>query len=234
METELEVMIMKTEFWMLTILLSAMMLNSGCIVHDQNTTLVINEDGSADMTILRSNIRSTASGDRANEQIADFRAALNERTHDDFKRLRGAGATVEMSMWLREQVPMAHVLRASIPNRSSLEKMATLRDSEGAVVVDPDFSVNGTRRRLGFRISIDPESISKPAAGGSGLEAFMEQRATAMSDIRICVSEGEISAASGFRIADDGRSALFDEDKIKSLIQCGDGEAEIFIEWDVQ
>ncbi len=57
---------------------------------------------------------------------------------------------------------MAHVLRASIPTESSLEKMATLRDSEGTVVIAPDFSINGTQRRFALRLQIDPESISEP------------------------------------------------------------------------
>ena len=225
---------MKTKYWMVAILLTLIAFSSGCIVQDQYTTIVINQDGSADMTIVRSNIRSTARGERADEQVSEFRAALNDQTHDDYKRILDAGATVEMSMWLREQVPMAHVLRASIPNESSLEKMATLRDSDGAVVIAPEFSVNGTQRRFALRIRMDPDRISEPEAEGNRLDAFMNQRASAISDIRICVSEGEITAARGFKIASDGRSALFDENEIKSLIHTGDGEAEIFIEWDMR
>ncbi len=46
--------------------------------------------------------------------------------------------------------------------------------------------------------------------------------------------EGEISAARGFNISSDGRSALLDENEIKSLIHSGDGDAVIFIEWDME
>lgn len=225
---------MRTKCWIATMLLLAVALSSGCIVHDQNTTIVLNQDGSADMTIVRTNIRSTARGDRAAEQIDDFRKALDDQTHDDFQRIADAGATLEMSMWLREQVPMAHVLRTSIPDESSLEKMATLRDADGVVVIAPEFSADGARRRFSLSISIDPDSVSGEDEKGDELEQLMNQRATSISDIRICVAEGEITAERGFRVASDSRSALLDENAIRSLVCAGEGTAEIFIEWEVQ
>ncbi len=222
---------MRQRFGQISLILSLIAFATGCIVHDQNTTLVINSDGSAEVQILRSNIRSIADLARAESQERDYRTSIDDQTHDDFRRIRESGSELQMSLWLREEVPMSHALVARIPDERALLNFATLKDADGNVVIAPSFDSDGAIRRLSLRIAIDPDSISAPQSAAATFEEFKRERALAISDLRVCVAEGIIEDASGFIVARDGRSALLDEDQVKELILDGNGEAEIYIQW---
>jgi hypothetical protein len=47
--------------------------------------LTINPDGSAEMTVLRSNIRSTEEGHKAESEIAEYRASFDGQTEDGWR-----------------------------------------------------------------------------------------------------------------------------------------------------
>ncbi len=204
----------------------------GCIVHDQLTTLTINPDGSGDLLILRSNIRSTQRGSRAESEIADYQASFDAQTHDDFKRIRESGARLEMTMWLRKQVPMAHVMRASLPDAATLKKLATVKDASDTIIIEPRFTVSNAHRRLAFHFTVSPDQIPPPSSNADRLTHFKRARAMGISDFRIAICEGKIIDARGFIVANDGQSALLDVDEISSLLRAGDGNIEIFVQWE--
>ena len=205
---------------------------AGCIVHDQCTTLTIHPDGSGDALILRSNIRSTEKGSRAESAIAEYRASFDAQTQDEFKRIRASGARLETAMWLRKQVPMAHVMRVSIPDATALEKLASVRDARGTMMVQPEFTLSDTQRRLAFHVTVGSDSIPTPSPDADRLAQFKRARASGISDFRIAVAAGKIRDARGFNVARDGQSALLDVDELHALLHTGQGNAEIFVQWE--
>lgn len=224
---------MKTRQWLWLLIVPLIAGMGGCIVHDQFTTLTINPDGSGDLLILRSNIRSTEKGSRAESEIAEYRASFDAQTQDDFKRIRDSGASLEMAMWLRKQVPMAHLVRVSIPDAAALEKLATLRDARGTIIVTPKLTISDIHRRLAFQLTVGSDQIPTPNSNADRLTQFKRARASGISDFRIAISAGKIRDARGFTIASDGQSALLDVDEISSLLRTGNGDIEIFVQWDV-
>ncbi len=220
----------KQRLWLLIVPLVAGM--AGCIVHDQFTTLTINPDGSGDLLILRSNIRSTEKGSRAESEITEYRASFDAQTQDDFKRIRESGARLETAMWLRKQVPMAHMVRVSIPDATALENFATVRDARGTIIVTPQFTISDTDRRLAFHLTVRPDQIPTTSSNADRLTEFKHSRASGISDFRIAMSTGKIRDARGFNIASDRQSALLDADGISSLLRAGNGNIEIFVQWE--
>ena len=224
---------MKTNQWLWLLLVPVIAGMGGCIVHDQITTLTINPDGSGDLIILRSNIRSTEKGSRAETEIAEYHASFDAQTQDDFKRIRESGARLEMAMWVRKQVPMAHSIRASIPNAAALEKLASFRDARGTIVVTPKFTISDIHRRLAFHVTVSSEQIPTPSSNADRFANFKRTQASGISDFRVAVYGGKIMDARGFNIASDGQSALLDVDEISSLLRASNGDIEIFVQWEV-
>ncbi len=224
---------MKTRRWLWLLIVPFVAGMGGCIVHDQFTTLTINPDGSGELILFRSNIRSTKKGSRAESEIAEYRASFDAQTQDDFKRICESGARLEMAMWVREQAPMAHVIRASIPDAASLEKLATLGDGGSPISITPKFTITDTHRRLALQLTARSDHIPPPISDADRLTQFNHARASGISEFRIAIPAGKIRDARGFTIAGDGQSALLDVDEISSLLRADDGDIEIFVQWEV-
>ncbi len=201
----------------------------GCIVHDQIVTLTLNPDGSGDMILFRSGIRSTESGEAAEREIEKYRDSFDAKTPDIFKQIRESGAHLDQATWIRRQVPAAHVIQATFPDAETLETFLTLRDADGVRVVKPTFSQTETRRRLSFQLTVEPDSIHPPNTDPA--EAMKRAHATAVSVVRIALSAGTFTDARGFAIARDRQAAMLDETEIRALLHANEGD--IFVEWDV-
>ena len=224
---------MKTRRWLWLLVFPVITGMAGCIVQDEFTTLTINADGSGDLIIFRSNIRSTKKGSRAETEMAEYRASFEAQTQDVFKRIRESGARLEMTLWVREQAPMAHVIRASIPDAASLEKLATLGDGGSPISITPKFTITDTHRRLALQLTVRSDHIPPPISDADRLTQFNHARASGISDFRIAISAGNIRDARGFTIAGDRQSVMLDIDEINSLLRSGNGDIEIFVQWEV-
>lgn len=206
---------------------------TGCIVSDQLTTLTINPDGSGDVILFVSNIRSTQEGEKGTAEISDYHAAFDARTQDDLRHLSESGARIERASWLREQPPLAHIVHATFPDAASLEKFATVKDGEGNEMVKTRFSVSNTSRRLSFKVTIKPDQIPPDPNSANDLKKQKLVRASGISETRLAFRNGKITDATGFLISEDKQSALLDLDEIFSLLRAGKGNAELFLEWEV-
>lgn len=224
---------MKAKLWLWLIMVPLIGTFCGCIVHDQLMTLTINPDGSADLIVFRSNIRSTEEGKKAEAEIAEYRASFDTRTQDDLRHIPESGARIERASWLRQQVPLANVVHATIPDASALEKLATLKDDDGAILVKTKFTISNTRRRLSFQVTIKPDQIPPATSDVNEVKRIKLPRASGISDLRIAVHTGKIVDARGFTIANDGQSALLDEAEVDSLLRAGKGNVEFFLQWEV-
>lgn len=208
-----------------------LLLLAGCIVGDQLTTLTIYPDGSADYVVFHSNLHSTQTGDKAEQEIAAYKAQFDACTDDECKRINEAGGSIVEATWLREQAPMSNLLQARFPDASALERFYTLHSDDGRTSVVTQFQSDGLHRRLTFHVTL-PEAENNPPAAPDAAQ-FVQSEANGLSVTRIAVTDGTITLARGFTIAGDKQSAVLNNTEIAEAIHEGQGTAELFLEWDV-
>jgi hypothetical protein len=214
------------------IALAALAMAGGCVVGDQLTTITICSDGSADLLVMRSNLRSTQQGDDGQKEIADYKTRFDARTEDEFTRIREAGGTAVDGSWVQPEEPLANFVRAHLPTASALEKYGTLKNEDESLRVETQFHLDGSRRRLTVRISVAPALVNAAQVSPSNAEQCRQASANGISETRIAVTGGSITAARGFTVAADKQSALLDGSAIDAVIRTG-GDSELFLEWEV-
>jgi len=205
---------------------------SGCIVSDQLTTFTVHPDGSADLVALRSNIRSTQRGEKAEKEMEKYRAKFNERSESEMARIVESDGEIVAAGWVREQVPSANYLHARFPNAAALEKFGTTRDAEGKPDITTHFESKGRTRRLTVRFA-DSGTNDVEEAAPADVQQLRQKMADGISEIRIAVTGGSITSERGFTVAQDKQSALPDFTEMAELFRKSDGEVELFLEWEV-
>ena len=79
----------------------------GCVVGDQLTTITVHPDGSADVVVFSSNLHSTEKGDRAEKELADYKASFETRAEMSVAaRIGEAGGKAVETSWVRQQAPL--------------------------------------------------------------------------------------------------------------------------------
>lgn len=222
---------MNAHRWFCTLLLA--LIAGGCIVNDQITTLTIHPDGSADLVIFQSNIRSTETGAKGDAEIRDYRTRFEARTQDEFARINACGGRIITASWVRDQVPMANIVHATLPTAETIERLGTWKEDDSSSSVSTRLVTSGVGRRLTVRISIAPDQISSAEVDGDPSRNQRLARAAGISELRIALSRGKITDARGFTVAADGQSCLLDLDQVEALVREGKGNAELFLAWDV-
>lgn len=205
---------------------------SGCILRDELTTISVYPDGSANLVVFHSNIRSTEEGARGQEELERYAGDFAARRLDHFVRIEAAGGTVTDAHWLRKDAPYASVFVASLPAAEALEKFGSVEGGAGELRVATRFSQTGNRRRLAMRLS-PPEGLKVPDDSTRTREEVLQEKANGFSETRIVVVDGRIVASKGWTVASDNRSALLCLDEIARLLRSGSAEIDLFIEWEV-
>lgn len=205
---------------------------SGCIVLDQVTTLTVRPDGSADLVLFHSNVRSTEEGRKAEDELRRHAEAFDARTSDDLTRITKAGGEVLEARWLRRAAPYATVIAARIPNATVLEKLATIEDDNGQVVVASRYSQEGPRRRLTMVVTPPQDFDASQFATPSPAET-QRREANGLNATRVVVEGGRIVSSQGWTVADDRGSALLAWDEVQKLLRDSPKRVDLFIEWEV-
>jgi hypothetical protein len=213
--------------------LLTLLLAGGCIVGDELTTLTIHPDGSADLVLYRSNLRSTEQGDKARAELGEYQSKFDARTADDFTKIREAGGKVLEALWIRSQAPFTNVIHAQLPNAASLEKYGTSDQTDDSSRIAMRFQRDGARRRLVVEIVIPADKLDSFAVPPADLEQQAQANANGISETRIAVTQGRITAARGFTIAEDKQSALLNVRKAMEMLRQSQGRADLFVEWEV-
>jgi hypothetical protein len=223
---------MKPTIRPLAVLLSVLLI-TGCIVGDELTTLTVHPDGSADLIMFRSNLRSTQKGDRAEAELADYHTKFDARTDNEFTRIAEAGGRLVDALWIRDQAPYSNAIHAQFPTASTLEKYCTMKNDDGSSLLTAHFSTDGPRRKLTLQIMLPPEKIDLAELSPSDVDQLRQHYADGISHMRIAVTDGSITAAQGFTVAADKQSALLNVSELAQLLQKGQGQAEAYLAWDV-
>jgi hypothetical protein len=213
-------------------ILLPLLLVGGCIVGDQLTTITVHPDGSADLVEFRSNLHSTEKGDKAEKELADYKASIDTRADGDPARIREAGGEAVEATWVRQQAPFSTLVRAHFPSPSALEKYGTVKDEHGGFQMTTQFRSDGVRRSLTVGITVPPEKANPSQSSPSDVGQFRQTQADGISETRIAVTKGSITTARGFTVASDKQSALLDASAIDEILRTG-GKAELYLEWDV-
>lgn len=213
-------------------ILFLVLFTGGCIVGDELTTFTIHPDGSADLVVFRSNLRSTEKGEKGEKELADYRTRFATRTDNDFARIRDAGGKIEEAAWIRERSPFSNFVHAQFPNAATLEKFWTVKDEANNPLITTQFQINGSRRRLTTFITVPPEKDNS-SSSPSDVSQLRQAYANGISETRLAVANGLITTARGFSVAEDRQSALLNGREISELIRLGKGKAELVLEWEV-
>jgi hypothetical protein len=124
------------------------------------------------------------------------------------------------------------VVVARLPNAASLQNFFDFKNEEGEAVVSTCFTQEGQRRRLTMAVRLPKDKAPPPAPRTTEQERRQEQ-ASGFSETRFAVSGGEIVAARGFTVAGDKRSALLEPSQILDLLRAGEGQVDLFLEWEL-
>jgi hypothetical protein len=223
---------MKSTIRPLTVVIS-LLLVVGCITGDEVTTLTVHPDGSADLVLFRSNLRSTQKGEDAKSELADYRKSFDARTDGEFVRIREAGGRLLDALWVRDQAPFSNVIHAQFPTSATLEKYWTMKNDDGSPMMTAHFTTDGPRRKLTLQITLAPDKIDLTQLSPSDVDQLRQNYADGISHMRIAVTDGSITAAQGFTVAADKQSALLNVSELAQLLQKGQGQAEAYLAWEV-
>jgi hypothetical protein len=202
----------------------------GCIVSDELTTITIRPDGSADLVLFRSNVRSTEEGGKAEEELRSYVETFDAGKDPDHVRIREAGGEIVSASWLRRERPGSNVVTARFPEASALEKYLSITGKDEELRLETHFSKEGTRRRLHFVLKAPKDfKLSEPATA----KETRQKQADGVSETRFVVADGRIVATRGFTAAADGRSALLELGEIQELLRADPRRVEMFLEWEV-
>lgn len=213
--------------------LISFLLVSGCIVGDQLTTLTIHPDGSADLVVFRANLHSTQKGEPGEKELGNYKANFAGRIDDEFVRIRQAGGEVTEASWVSEQAPLSNLVRAHFASASSLEKFGTVTSADRSLRIRTKFHSDGMHRRLSVHVAVSPEKRSTFESVRLDEEQLRQAYADGISETRIAVTGGFITASRGFTVAGDKQSALLDMAEISEVLRMEPGESEFYLEWDL-
>lgn len=212
---------------------STIALLAGCIVSDEVTTITIRPDGSAELVKFNSNIRSTEQGRKADEELRLYAEEFDARKSQGFVGIEQAGGRVLDTWWVRRDPPYSHIISASLPSATALEKWGTIEGEEGQLQLSTRFSQDGAKRRLSM-LFLPPKDFKVADIASPSVKEARQKQANGISEIRVVVLGGEITASQGWTVASDKRSALIDLEGIAELLRTSPDWIEIFIEWDVR
>jgi hypothetical protein len=208
------------------------LLLSGCIVLDQVTTLAVHPDGSADLVVFHSNVRSTEEGGKAEEELRRHAAAFDGGSSDELTRIRNAGGELIEARWLRREPPYSTVTVARFHNAEALEKLGTFQDDDGELRVSTRFSQDGPRRKLTM-VVLPPKDLNLSNIAEPSPKEARQNQVNGLNETRVIVVGGRIVAARGWTVSDDQRSALLAIEEIRRLLRDSPGRIELFIEWEM-
>jgi hypothetical protein len=210
----------------------ALALAGGCIVSDNVTTLTVHPDGSADFVVFSSNIRSTETGAKSDEELRRYAEDFDARRNDEFDRINRAGGKVVDTWWVRRDAPYSNIVSARLPSSAAVEKLLTIDGEPGELRVATRYSQEGRKRKLSMSVQ-PPKDLNIAEITASSVRETRERQANGLSELRIVVLGGEITGSRGWTVAGDKRSALLALDEIADLLRASPGQIEPFIEWDV-
>lgn len=212
-------------------LLCAAALFRGCIVGDELNTITIHPDGSADLVKVHSNIHSSETGDKADEELRRYAQEFDAKKDADHLTIMAAGGQVKESRWIRSEPPYANLIVGKLPSAAALEKAFTFKADDGKTVVEAHFTQTGTRRKLSMQVTLPAEQVAN-ATTEKTIEGLRASQTNGLSEMRFAMVGGKIMDARGFTVASDKQSALLEPKAILELLK-SQREVEAFIEWEV-
>jgi hypothetical protein len=211
---------------------ATMALLPGCIISDEVTTVTIRPDGSADLVKFNSNIRSTEQGSKGDEELRQYAEQFDARKNQDFKGIEQAGGKVHDTWWVRREAPYSNIISAWFPSAAALEKWGTIEGEEGQLRLTTHFAQDGGKRKLSM-VFLPPKDLRVDDITAPSLKEARQKQANGISEIRLVVLGGQITASRGWAVASDKRSALLALDEIAELLRTSPDRIEALLEWEV-
>lgn len=203
----------------------------GCIVGDELSTITIHPDGSADLVKVQTNVHSSETGAKADDELRRYAQEFDAKKDADHLRIIDAGGRIEESRWIRSEPPYANVIVGKLPSAAALEKAFSFKGDDGAVVVAARFTQKGTRRKFSLQVTLPSEQVVNSTSERT-VEELRASQANGLEETRFAIAGGKIVDAHGFAVASDKQSALLEPKAILELLK-KQRKIEAFIEWEL-
>jgi hypothetical protein len=204
----------------------------GCIVSDEVTTVTIRPDGSTELVKFNSNIRSTEQGGKGEEELRQYVEEFDARKNQDIVGIERAGDKVVDTWWVRREAPYSNIVSASLPDAAALEKWGTIDGEQGQLRLTTQFLRDGNKRKLSMSF-LPPKDFKVDDIALASVKEARQKQANGISEFRLVILGGEITAARGWTVASDKRSALLALDQIAELLRSSPERIEVTLEWAV-
>ncbi|MCC7443002.1 MAG: hypothetical protein IT285_15320 [Bdellovibrionales bacterium] len=210
----------------LVALLSACLL-TGCVAEDETTSLYVASDGTIEVVTLLDRVSSQAK--EATERAEDekkWKSSIEGGTSIIHDRLKRSGASNLRTQWLRESVPYAWAMSATLKDPKALGRYLNLDEEDGSVRLEK----GGKKRRLVFSAREKKAENGKAAADAPPSPAALMPYPV----IRVVPAPGKVVGARGFKIGPDGHWAAADLkeiDRISTAAKVKGERYELWVEW---
>lgn len=212
--------------------LAVALCTTSCIISDSISTTTIEPDGSSEIVLFRSNIRSDHDEKKKREEeVAAYIRDFDARRGDPFDNVTRCGGEVLEARWIRDRFPYSNLVRATLPDGDALAKYLSFGKDEKELRVAASYASDGSRRKLTVRIMVPPDH-KPPPPDPSDAETLRRGIANTVNEMRIITAGGRITRAVGFTPSEDRGSALLEGRAINQLLRAGDG-AELILEWEI-
>ena len=220
------------KFLNLGLVVALVLSQAGCIIRDEVSTVSIRPDGSAEVVVFHSNIRSLQEGAKGEEALSVYTAQFDTGELEDLVRITQAGGEVLDARWVRREAPLAHLITARLPSAAALEQYGSIEGEDGSLRPATRFEVDGAVRRLTMTVEL-PADVDIPDAAARAPARVQKDRANAISEMRVVVIDGRITAAQGWTVASDRRSALLSVDDVIEMVRENPERILLVLEWEV-
>ncbi len=183
---------------------------TGCLEKETHHTLYLNADGRLTWQILERDIRSDEEdpAERAAEE-REYLELFALGRHPVAEGLRVLGPDALDATMLRDRRPYSTMTTASFPAVDALARELLYRLGLSGTV---EYETEGAERRLTVRIDAEEDDDELPGDGEA--IALLED----VERYRLFLTDGVFTEAVGFKLGDDGRSAVLaeaDEEEIE-------------------
>jgi hypothetical protein len=195
---------------------------SACITGDEITSYVIDPDGSVAFAIYRLNLTSGETGEKAKNELTQYIRDWEEDPGSPFAKANAKEVAVTV---FRRAAPASVLITGRFPSLNDFAAYLTEDDKEiGRLVCTPI----ARERTRGFILELTrkpPKDNSHPTS--------VELRANSFEETRVALAEGIFTKAQGYKLSDNKRSALLDEDALLKKWNSQDPSILISLEWQI-
>lgn len=194
---------------------------SACVTGDEITSYVIEPDGSIEFSIYRHNLTSKETSEKAHEELAKYISDLEEKSGSFFSDIAKANASEVQVTILRRTSPASVLIMGRFPSLDDFAAYMSAADEDHSLVC----TAISREQVRGIQCEMIPREQAQPETTTPSVDPF--------NGTRFALAEGSFTKAEGFILADDKRSADFDEKTLSEMWRSQNPSIAFSLEWQI-